>query len=421
MRGAITLVETAMNDCVNVRGFLNGTVNVLGLDPNFLILVPGGWVANKFDSYDQLAFKALEVASNGTGIGPLSIALDILGDPNNQSSGGGAVQAYYTFRESVDKVGEQLNGLEDDYALRFEQITGFTVGNAGWVRFGNRQLPTYLGIAIQLNNLEALQASHAETEARLDALAPGARKEIRSANIAALPKREKDVWDKPIEKRTTEEQYIVVMLIGPKIKATNDDVAARVPREKLAQAREIADQLQNLTREMEMTARYRGTVNFDYWRARCSAEQTPEALDAREQVHKAEELREANRSLNDSRENYEKAWENWAIVFKKHPQLFDSIEAQELVDAVDHYADVLGRIEVKFPADFKLKELLEMTEKGQRLKKRLDTLQGIAPAVTPSQPGEKKPEATENPAEKTKVDEKPAAGAKEAAPTKVEK
>ncbi len=132
VRGAITLVETAMNDCVNVRGFLNGTVNVLGLDPNFLILVPGGWVANKFDSYDQLAFKALEVASNGTGIGPLSIALDILGDPNNQSSGGGAVQAYYTFRESVDKVGEQLNGLEDDYALRFEQITGFTVGNAGW-------------------------------------------------------------------------------------------------------------------------------------------------------------------------------------------------------------------------------------------------------------------------------------------------
>ncbi len=297
----------------------------------------------------------------------------------------------------------------------------WSVGNAGWVKFGNRQLPTYLGIAIQLNNLEALQASHAATEVRLDALAPGVREKIRSEKIAALPKRELELWVKPVKDRTAEEQHVAVNFLGSKVKATNEEVAARVPREKLAQAREIADQLQRLTQEMDMTSRYRGTVNFDYWRARCSAEQTQEALDAREQIHKAEELREANRSLNDSRENYEKAWENWAIVFKKHPQLFDSIEAQELVDAIDHYADVLGRIEVKFPADFKLKELLEMTEQGQRLKKRLDTLQAIAPAVTPAQPGEKKPESTENPAEKTKAEEKPAAAAKDAAPTKDEK
>jgi hypothetical protein len=297
-------------------------------------------------------------------------------------------------------------------------------------------MPTYLGIYVRLNSLEELQSQFAATEARLDALAPGAREEIRAANIAALPKREKDVWDKPVEKRSSEEQYVFVTVLSPKVKPTNDDIAARVPREKLAVARDIADQLLRLTKEIDMTSRYRGTVNFDYWRARCDAEQTEEALTAREQVHKAEELLSANASLNESRENFEKAWDNWEVVYKKHPLLFDSGEAEELVDNVEHYADLLGRIDVKFPADFKLKVLLEMTDKGQRLRKRLDAVQATATEFTPAKPGEKKPEPaekpgekpgekppetkeppakTDKPAEKTKTDEKPAPAGKEPA------
>lgn len=326
--------------------------------------------------------------------------------------------------------------MEKDDGVFGQNAQGaWKVGRDGWVRFGNRQIPTYLGIYVQLNNLEELQSAFAKTEAQLDVLAPGTREEIRAANIAALPKREKELWDKPAEQRTAEEQFIFASVLSPKVKPTNDDVAARVPREQLAKSREIADQLLRLAKEMEMTSRYRATVNFDYWRARCDAEQTEEALTAREQVHKAEELLIANASLNEARENFEKAWDNWEVVYKKHPQLFDSGEAQDLVDNVEHYAELLGRIDVKFPADFKLKILLDMTEKGQRLRKRLDALQATAREVTPK-PGEKKPEPGEKPgeksgekpaetkeppakgekpAEKTKADEKPAPAAKEPA------
>lgn len=272
-------------------------------------------------------------------------------------------------------------------------------GQQAWKSFGDRPLMTYLGIALQLNNLEELQSRNSELQAKLDALAPGAREEIRAANIAKLPPREKELWDRPVDKRTTEEQYIFVNVLTGMVKATNEDVAARVPREKLSEAREIGDQLLRLGKEIEMTGRYRGTVNYDYWKARCIGEQMPEALAAREQIHKAEEIRAKNTSLNESRELFEKAWDNWEVVYQKHPQLFDSIEAQELVDAVDHYADVLSRMDAKFPADFKLKILLDMTEKGQRLRKRLETLRAAA-TEAPANPADKKPETGEKPVEK---------------------
>ena len=51
-----------------------------------------------------------------------------------------------------------------------------------------------------------------------------------------------------------------------------------------------------------------------YGVARCDAEQTEEALTAREQIHKAEELLAAKASLNEARENFEKAWDNWELV-----------------------------------------------------------------------------------------------------------
>jgi hypothetical protein len=284
-------------------------------------------------------------------------------------------------------------------------------GKNGWVRFGNRPLPTYLGVFVQLNTLEVLQERLKKVEAKLDALAPGIREVIRQEKIAALPPREKELWNKPADRRTPEEAMVAGSILQSMIKPANDDVAARVPRDKKSEAREIADQLQQLEKEIDLTGRYRGTVNFVYWRARCDAEQTAEALLARELVHDAEILNEGKKSLNDARKKYELAWDNWAVVYEKHPQLFDSVEAQEIVAAVENYSKLLQDINVKFPADFKLKKVLEITEQGMELRKRLDALQAIAPEITPGKPAEK-------PAAPVKEDEQPAPTAKE--PVKAE-
>ena len=239
------------------------------------------------------------------------------------------------------------------------------------------------------------------------------RTDIMVSRAKKMASEDQELWDKPAEKRTPEEIMVYESILQAMVKPSNDDIAARVPREKLSEAREIADQLQRLEQEIDMTSRYRGTVNFDYWRARCNAEQTEEALLARELVHDAEILNEGKKSLNDARKKYEQAWDNWAIVYEKHPQLFDSIEAQELVVAVEHYSNLLGSLDVKFPADFKLKKLLDLTQHGQELRKRLDTLQAAAPEGTPSEPKEKKPESTDKPGEKPAKEADPPANAKE--------
>jgi len=301
---------------------------------------------------------------------------------------------------------------KDDGVFGQNARAAWQVGNEGWERFGNRRLPTYLGIYIQLNNLEALKKNYTDLEKKLDDLAPpGTREEVRQANIQNLPKREKELWDKDPELMTTEERAIRESMLTERVKASNDDIASHVSREKLADARAIADQIGRLGQELDMTARYRSTVNFDYWRARCNAEQTDEALKARELVHDAEALFETKKSLNDARKKYEEAWENWDAVFRKHPALFDSGEAQDLVTIIDHYATLLGQIDVKFPADFKLKSLLEMTPQGQALRKRLETFQAAAPEKTPGKAPEKKPEPTDKPSSETKAEEKPAAPA----------
>ncbi len=316
------------------------------------------------------------------------------------------------------------SAMEKDDGV-FGQYAKFawSVGQDGWIRFGNRQLPTYTGLSVQLNNLEDLQTRLTAMEAKLDALAPGVRERLRQQKIAALPKREKETFEKAPDKRTDEERFFAGMIAGM-VKPSNEDIAAQVPREKLSQARDVADQLQRLSKEVDMTNRYRGTVNFDYWRARGSAEQTDEALAARELVHDAEAIFESKKSLNEALKKYDQAWDKWAIVYAKYPELIDSVEAQELVTVIEHYANLLGALDIKFPADFKLKKVMEMNQGGQQLLKRLDAVNASSTETTPDPPKNippVTPKVIETPAPTGKepaksADIKPAAGAPAATP-----
>ena len=300
------------------------------------------------------------------------------------------------------------SAMEKDDGV-YGQYASFAWKNGldGWTNFGNRQIPTSVGITVQLNTLEVLNERHQGLEVKLDAIAPGARAELKKQKIAALPKRERDLYDKPADKRTPEESFVAENMLEAKVRPSNDEVATKVGREKLGQAREIADQLQRLDREMEMTSRYRGTVNFDYWKSRCEAEQTNEALAARELVHDAEALHKSQRNLNAARQKYEQAWENWAVVYEKHPRLFDSVEATELVESVEKYGLLLDSLDLKFPADFKLMKLLDITSEGQSLKQRIEGIHGSLREN--SAPKESAPSSAVKPKEGEKSAETPPA------------
>lgn len=110
---AINGVETAMADVTNVRGFLNGTTNVLGLDPNFLLLVQESTIGGTryFDSFDILRQRLK--GSNQ----PLTVALE----KKTEAEG-----RYNNFRASVDKVVQELDDVDANFADRYFDITGYT-------------------------------------------------------------------------------------------------------------------------------------------------------------------------------------------------------------------------------------------------------------------------------------------------------
>ncbi len=114
VRGAMSGLEHAVADAANVRAFLNGEANLLGLDENFLLIVPSS--GGSFDSYDILA-AGLKGPNK-----PLTIAIDKLG---TRSPGTGARGAYDNYRVSLDAVLDELRAVEQNFANRYQKITGF--------------------------------------------------------------------------------------------------------------------------------------------------------------------------------------------------------------------------------------------------------------------------------------------------------
>ena len=114
VNAAINGVETALADLSGVRAFLNGTVNLLGLDPNFLLLVQGANLSSTFnnESFDVL-FSLLKGPNQ-----PLSDALNKLAT---------ATTEYQTFRASVDRVVADLSDVDSTYQERYVTITGYAV------------------------------------------------------------------------------------------------------------------------------------------------------------------------------------------------------------------------------------------------------------------------------------------------------
>ena len=104
-------MERAFGDSVNVRTFLQGRGNILGLDENFMVFLQDGTATS--DTYDQL--KALVYVPSDPAT-PVQAAL------NEQAL---ARVAYENFRASVDQVVKELGDVEGGFLTRFEKITGY--------------------------------------------------------------------------------------------------------------------------------------------------------------------------------------------------------------------------------------------------------------------------------------------------------
>nr|MCU0781114.1 hypothetical protein [Akkermansiaceae bacterium] len=108
---SLNAIAAAHSELIGVTGFLNGSANVLGYDPNFLLLVQdqSGQIPPK-ESFDTLRDMLSGLNQ------PLTVALAKLTT---------ARSAYQTFEEKVDRVAADIDAADAALADRYFAITGF--------------------------------------------------------------------------------------------------------------------------------------------------------------------------------------------------------------------------------------------------------------------------------------------------------
>ncbi len=278
--------------------------------------------------------------------------------------------------------------------------------------YGNREIPTSSGLNIRLNDLEAARDRLAAADAEIDKLAPGVRAALKAERESKLSDEEKAALKKPEATRTFDE-FALAREATTKINVTNAEVIAGAPKEKRNAIRELTERMESDVELADWIGRYRGIVNFEYWRSRCRAEKMPRTLTARKLVYDADLLTETGEQFSVAKEKYEEAWGLWSEIFREFPDLMENAEAQDLIDSIKKYRSLLGQIEQPFPKDFVLKSLLERHAEGQTLLEQVKLLEEAAnekPAETkPAEKPADKPEESK-PAEPKPAEETPAAG-----------
>jgi hypothetical protein len=187
------------------------------------------------------------------------------------------------------------------------------------------------------------------------------------------------------------------------------DYVGRSKLEDRPRVRQLADQIEQDEQTAHQIEINRRIVNFAYWRTRAEAELTEEAPQAHSNVYSADKLVVSGENLAKARGLYEAAWKLYDTVFEKYPELMENAEAQDLIESVAHYRDLLGQLDEPFPSDFPLWSLLDKHQKGQQIRDQVKLLQGNDAAGEKSKEKPKDETAEERPASpKDAAGEKPA-------------
>lgn len=251
-----------------------------------------------------------------------------------------------------------VTAIEDEGYLDERAEYGWKRADDEWTKYGDRQVATSNGLLIRLNDEEALTAESERRAKELDELVPGARAAIREEKRAKLTPQLRAALDKPLDQITDPNEYMLQSEAASNVTVTHHEVAERAPTEVRAKAYRLAQLALDAFTTADWIDRYRGNVNFEYWRTRCKTEQLHDTVTARRHIYLATQLKE-KAELDAARKEYEQAWDLWAKVIDQNPSLLEALTADDLLEYVVSYIELLRQLDEKLPEDFKLRKLLE--------------------------------------------------------------
>ncbi|HEX4144887.1 MAG TPA: hypothetical protein VHY91_15390 [Pirellulales bacterium] len=281
-------------------------------------------------------------------------------------------------QEAVDKLGMPIKGITPlvfhsypsmaliDYteAIEDEGTFGEVAKNSwrksqqSWQQFGDREVPTTYNISIRLNDYERTREKAHESVEELDALLPGLRDRLREERIAAFSAEDRQIWDLPADKRDPTQSQRAMELEGD-LRLTHLDVAQHADTGNKLEALRLADAATHDEWLAGVIDRYRDIVNFNYWRLHCEVEQTPDALAARKAIYDGDHAFHAS-DLDTAKKQYDEGLAKWRAVLDAYPALLkETIVVDELVDVIDEYRKLLDQLDIEFPQDFVLQDILD--------------------------------------------------------------
>jgi hypothetical protein len=230
--------------------------------------------------------------------------------------------------------------------------------DADWQAFGRRPIPTSWGHNIRLGDYATVQERLEQLDDRLEELAPGVREQIHQERLDSLTAEERKALETPWDE-LPEEDYELQFQAETKTMVDQHDVAERAPEENREAAKRVAIQIEEQKALSQRVSHYRSTINYDYWETRCAAEQTVNAVRARELLYQAQQY-DDRAELEDAQEAYEAAWKQWRMVFDQFPSLMDDIAASDLLRGIQRYQRLLESLDKELPPDFPLMDFLKL-------------------------------------------------------------
>ena len=250
--------------------------------------------------------------------------------------------------------------------------------------YGDRDLATSTGRQIRLNDLERYDAEAERLRQELDALVPDVRDRLTEERTAKLSPEEQEALETPREERNYAQMELAAQAAG-KIRVTHGEVARQASPQNRRKAMTFGKRAVETKAIADAIDNYRTTVNYDYWRTRCEAEQTDTMIEARKSVYEAKD-EYARTRLVAAREKFERAWDLWAQIYDQYPILLQDPTAEDNAEAIQTYAELLGQDEEDFPPpDFKLQRLLDMH--SQPPSRPIDTQDKQPPSANSAEDG----------------------------------
>jgi hypothetical protein len=310
-------------------------------------------------------------------------------DAHNTKPGERAPSALLFFSEAPMSLINYADNLEEEGTFGDTAKTAWENALEEWLRYANRDLNTSYGYTVRLGDFEEFQRRISELEQHLEKRLPGEKEKIHQTKLNSLTADERRALEKNPIQRSPEEANAANSAEG-KTKVTWEEVILQAPAAERTDLRRLNDELVELKHKVNTIDTYRDIVNYDYWWTRCQAEPTDTCLTARELLYQAGQAYKETK-LFDAKKLYEDAFAKWRTVLDQYSVLRSStIMADELVDEINKYKKVLGKIPgSKFPEKFVLQDMIDVND-GKPI-----TI-GNSPKATEPAPPAKNKGATKN-------------------------